>query len=138
MIKIKKFLGLILFVFVGVLALASCNSNNSFGSFETKYYGGQTLKGDLYKSNQYNNYYFVTDSKVYMITFTKTEEGKKEPKFNDLNCEKINDDTWAYQSLGNINYILLLNDGHELIITKGDYVYVYTKTDHIEIDEVVS
>lgn len=108
-----------------------------FYSFETKY-SDETLNGDLYKSNQYNNYYFVTDSKVYMITFTKTVEGKKEPKFNDLNCEKINDDTWAYQSLGNINYILLLNDGHELIITKGDYIYVYTKTDHIEIDEVVS
>ena len=137
MIKIKKFLGLILFVFVGVLALSSCNSNNSFGSFETKY-SDETLKGDLYKSNQYNNYYFVTDSKVYMITFTKTAEGKKEPKFNDLNCEKINDDTWAYQSLGAINYILLLNDGQELIITMGDYIYVYTKTDHIEIDEVVS
>ena len=137
MIKIKKFLGLILFVFVGVLALSSCNSNNSFDSFETKY-SDETLKGDLYKSNQYNNYYFVTDSKVYMITFTKTAEGKKEPKFNDLNCEKINDDTWAYQSLGAINYILLLNDGQELIITMGDYIYVYTKTDHIEIDEVVS
>ena len=137
MIKIKKFLGLILFVFVGVLALSSCNSNNSFGSFETKY-SDETLKGDLYKSNQYNNYYFVTDSKVYMITFTKNAEGKKEPKFNDLNCEKINDDTWAYQSLGAINYILLLNDGQELIITMGDYIYVYTKTDHIEIDEVVS
>lgn len=137
MIKIKKFLGLILFVFVGVLALASCNSNNSFGSFETKYYGGQTLKGDLYKSNQYNNYYFVTDSKVYMITFTKNAEGKKEPIFNDLNCEKVNGDTWSYQSLGNINYILLLNNGNELIITTGDYVYVYIKTDHIEI-EVVS
>ena len=136
MIKIKKFLGLILFAFVGVLALASCNSNNSFGSFETKY-SDETLNGDLYKSNQYNNYYFVTDSKVYMITFTKTEEGKKEPKFNDLNCEKINDDTWSYQSLGNINYILLLNDGQELLITKGDYIYVYIKTDHIEIDEVV-
>ena len=135
--KIKKFLCLILFAFVGVLALANCNNNNSSGSFETKY-SDETLKGDLYKSNQYNNYYFVTDSKVYMITFTKTEEGKKEPKFNDLNCEKINDNTWAYQSLGNINYILLLTDGHELIITKGDYVYVYTKTDHIEIDEVVS
>ena len=137
MIKIKKFLGLILFVFVGVLALANCNSNNSFGSFETQY-SDETLNGDLYKSNQYNNYYFVTDSKVYMITFTKTAEGKKEPKFNDLNCEKINDDTWAYQSLGAINYILLLNDGQELIITMGDYIYVYTKTDHIEIDEVVS
>ena len=135
--KIKKFLGLILFVFVGVLALVSCNSNNSFGSFETKY-SDETLNGDLYKSNQYNNYYFVTDSKVYMITFTKTAEGKKEHKFNDLNCEKINDDTWAYQSLGAINYILLLNDGQELIITMGDYIYVYTKTDHIEIDEVVS
>ena len=135
--KIKKFLGLILFVFVGVLALESCNSNNSFDSFETKY-SDETLNGYLYKSNQYNNYYFVTDSKVYMITFTKTEEGKKEPIFNDLNCEKVNGDTWSYQSLGNINYILLLNNGQEIIITKGDYVYVYTKTDHIEIDEVVS
>lgn len=134
--KIKKFLGLILFVFVGVLALASCNSNNSFDSFETKY-SDETLNGDLYKSNQYNNYYFVTDSKVYMITFTKTEEGKKEPIFNDLNCEKVNGDTWSYQSLGNINYILLLNNGQELIITTGDYIYVYIKTDHIEI-EVVS
>ena len=137
MIKIKKFLGLILFAFAGVLALSSCNSNNSFGSFETKY-SDETLKGDLYKNNQYNNYYFVTDSKVYMITFTKTAEGKKESKFNDLNCEKINDDTGAYKSLGVINYILLLNDGQELIITMGDYIYVYTKTDHIEIDEVVS
>ena len=108
-----------------------------FDSFETKY-SDETLKGDLYKSKQYNNYYFVTDSKVYMITFTKNEEGKKEPIFNDLNCEKINDDTWGYQNLGSINYILLLNDGNELIITKGDYLYVYTKTDHIEIDEVVS
>ena len=105
-----------------------------FGSFETKY-SDETLNGDLYKSNQYSNYYFVTDSKVYMITFTKTAEGKKEPVFNDLNCEKINDDTWAY---GNVNYILLLNDGQEIIITTGDYLYVYTKTDHIEIDEVVS
>lgn len=135
--KIKKFLGLILFVFVGVLALASCNSNNSFDSFETKY-SDETLNGDLYKSNQYNNYYFVTDSKVYMITFMKDAEGKKEPIFNDLNCEKINDDTWAYQSLGNLNYILLLNNGQELIITTGDYTYVYIKTDHIEMDEVVS
>ena len=134
--KIKKFLGLILFVFVVVLALASCNSNDSFDSFETQY-SDETLDGDLYKSNQYNNYYFVTDSKVYMITFTKTAEGKKEHVFNDLNCEKINDDTWAYQSLGSINYILLLNDGQELIITTGDYVYVYIKTDHIEMDEVV-
>lgn len=134
--KIKKFLGLILFVFVGVLALASCNSNNSFDSFETKY-SDETLNGDLYKSNQYNNYYLVADSKVYMITFTKTEEGKKEPLFNDLNCEKVNDDTWAYQSLGNLNYILLLNNGQELIITTGDYTYVYIKTDHIEMDEVV-
>lgn len=135
--KIKKFLGLTLFVFVGVLALASCNSNNSFDSFETKY-SDETLNGDLYKSNQYNNYYFVTDSKVYMITFTKTAEGKKDPVFNDLNCEKINDDTWTYQSLGIMNYILLLNDGQELLITTGDYVYVYIKTDHIEMDEVVS
>ena len=135
--KIKKFLGLILFVFVGVLALASCNSTDSFGSFETQY-SDEILKGDLYKSNQYNNYYFVTESKVYMITFTKNAEGKKEPIFNDLNCEKINDDTWGYQNLGNINYILLLNDGQELIITKGDYVYVYIKTDHFEEDEVVS
>ena len=135
--KIKKFLSLILFVFVGVLALASCNTNDSFDSFETKY-SDETLNGYLYKSNQYNNYYFVTDSNVYMITFTKTAEGKKDPIFNDLNCEKINDDTWAYQSLGSINYILLLNDGHELIITTGDYVYVYIKTDHIEMDEVVS
>lgn len=135
--KIKKFLGLTLFVFVGVLALASCNSNNSFDSFETKY-SDETLNGDLYKSNQYNNYYFVTDSKVYMITFMKDAEGKKEPIFNDLNCEKINDDTWTYQSLGNLNYILLLNNGQELIITTGDYVYVYIKTDHIEMDEVVS
>lgn len=134
--KIKKVLGLILFVFVGGIALASCNSNNSFDSFETKY-SDETLNGDLYKSNQYNNYYFVTDSKVYMITFNKTEECKKEPIFNDLNCEKINDDTWSYQSLGNINYILLLNNGNELIITTGDYIYVYIKTDHIEI-EVVS
>ena len=108
-----------------------------FYSFETKY-SDETLKGDLYKSNQYSNYYFITDSKVYMITFTKTAEGKKEPIFNDLNCEKINDDTWGYQNLGNINYILLLNDGQELIITKGDYLYVYIKTDHIEEDEVVS
>ena len=107
-----------------------------FGSFETKY-SDETLNGDLYKSNQYNNYYFVTDSNVYMITFTKTAEGKKEPVFNDLNCEKINDDTFAYQNLGSINYILLLNDGQELIITTGDYVYVYIKTDHIEMDEVV-
>ena len=135
--KIKKFLCLILFVFIGVLALSSCNSNNSFGSFETKY-SDETLKGYLYKSNQYNNYYFVTDSNVYMITFNTTAEGKKEPVFNDLNCEKINDDTWAYQSLGNLNYILLLNDGKELIITTGDYVYVYIKTDHIEIEDVVS
>ena len=135
--KIKKFLGLILFVFVGVLALASCNSNDSFDSFETQY-SDETLNGDLYKSNQYNNYYFLTESKAYMITFTKNAEGKKEPLFNDLNCEKINDDTWAYQSLGNINYILLLNDGQELIITTGDYTYVYIKTDHIEMDEVVS
>ena len=134
--KIKKVLGLILFVFVGVLTLASCNSNNSFDSFETKY-GDETLNGYLYKSNQYNNYYFVTDSKVYMITFIKNSEGKKEPIFNDLNCEKVNGDTWSYQSLGNINYILLLNNGQELIITTGDYVYVYIKTDHIEI-EVVS
>lgn len=134
--KIKKVLCLVLFVFVGVLALASCNSNDSFDSFETQYID-ETLNGVLYKSNQYNNYYFVTDSKVYMITFTKNEEGKKEPLFNDLNCEKINGDTWTYQSLGNINYILLLNDGHELIITTGDYTYVYIKTDHIEI-EVVS
>ena len=135
--KIKKILGLILFVFVGVLALASCNSNDSFDSFETQY-SDETLNGDLYKSNQYNNYYFVTDSKVYMITFIKNAEGKKEPTFNDLNCEKVNADTWSYQSLGNINYILLLNDGKELIITTGDYVYVYIKTDHIEMDEVVS
>lgn len=134
--KINKFLGLVLFVFVGVLALVSCNSNNSFDSFETKY-SDETLNGDLYKSNQYNNYYFVTDSKVYMITFMKDAEGKKEPIFNDLNCEKINSDTWTYQSLGNLNYILLLNDGQELLITTGDYIYVYTKTDHIEI-EVVS
>ena len=28
-----------------------------YGSFETKY-SDETLKGDLYKSNQYNNYYF--------------------------------------------------------------------------------
>lgn len=131
--KIKKFLGLILFVFVGVLALASCNSNDSFDSFETQY-SDETLKGELYKSNQYNNYYLVADSKVYMITFTKTAEGKKEPLFNDLNCEKVNDDTWTYQSLGSINYILLLNNGNELIITTGDYVYVYIKTDHMEIE----
>ena len=131
--KIKKFLCLILFVFVGVFTLASCNSTDSFSSFETKY-SDETLNGDLYKSNQYNNYYFVTDSKVYMITFTKTAEGKKEPIFNDLNCEKVNGDTWSYQSLGNINYILILNNGNELIITTGDYVYVYIKTDHIEIE----
>ena len=102
-----------------------------FDSFETQY-SDETLNGDLYKSNQYNNYYFLTESKAYMITFTKTAEGKKEPIFNDLNCEKINDDTWAY---GNINYILLLNDGQEIIITTGDYVYVYTKTDHIEEEQ---
>lgn len=130
--KIKKFLGLVLFVFFGVLTLASCSSNDSF---ETKY-SDETLNGDLYKSNQYNNYYFVTDSKVYMITFTKNAEGKKDPIFNDLNCEKVNGDTWSYQSLGNINYILLLNNGNELIITTGDYVYVYIKTDHIEIEVV--
>ena len=106
---------------------------SKFYSFETQQ-SGQTLNGYLYKSNQYNNYYFLTESKAYMITFTKNAEGKKEPVFNDLNCEKINDDTWAYQSLGNINYILLLNDGQELIITTGDYVYVYIKTDHIEME----
>ena len=102
-----------------------------FDSFETKN-NDETLKGELYKSNQYNNYYLVADSNVYMITFTTTAEGKKEPIYNDLNCEKINDDTLAYQSLGSMNYILLLNDGQELIITTGDYTYVYTKTDHIE------
>ena len=104
-----------------------------FGSFETQY-SDETLNGELYKSNQYNNYYLVADSNVYMITFTTTAEGKKESIYNDLNCEKINDDTWAYQSLGSINYILLLNDGKELIITTGDYTYVYTKTDHIEME----
>lgn len=131
--KIKKILGLILFAFIGVLALASCNSNNSFGSFQTQY-RDETLKGDLYKSMQYENYYFVTDSKVYMITFMKTAEDKKEPIFDDLKCEKINDDTWAYQRLGKINYILLLNNGQELISTSGDYVYFYIKTDHIEVE----
>ena len=126
--KIKKFLGLILFAFIGVLALASCNSK---GSFETQYYD-QTLKGDLYVSH-YNQYYLITDSKVYMITFMQTAEDKKEPRFNDLKCEKINDDTWTYQRLGSINYILLLNNGQELISTSGDYVYFYIKTDHIEV-----
>ena len=57
---------------------------------------------------------------------------------NETKGEKRNDDTWSYQSLGNINYILLLNDGQELIITTGDYTYVYIKTNHIEMDEVVS
>ena len=104
-----------------------------FDSFETKN-NDETLNGDLYKSNQYNNYYFLTESKAYMITFAKNAEGKKEPLFNDLNCEKVNGDTWSYQSLGNINYILLLNNGQELIITTGDYTYVYIKTDHIEME----
>lgn len=131
--KIKKFLGLILFAFVGVLALASCNST---GSFETQYYD-QTFKGDLYV-NSYNQYYLFSDSKIYTVGLIESKSGGKEPYFSEfrgVNLEKLDNNTWVYQDyLGaSKNYFIFINDGQELLKTSGgDYVSVYIKTDHIE------
>ena len=135
--KIKKFLGLILFVFIGVLALASCNSNNSIDSFETKYYGGQTLRGDLYV-NSFNQYYLFSDSKIYTIRLFENKSGGKEidiSEFRGVNLEKMDNNTWVYQDYFGApkNYFIFINDGQELLtISSGDYVSIYVKTDHIE------
>lgn len=130
--KIKQILGLILLAFIGVLALASCNST---GSFETQHYG-QTLKGDLYV-NSYNQYYLFSDSKIYTIRLFENKSGGKEPYFSEfrgVNLEKMDNNTWVYQDyLGaSKNYFIFINDGQELLQTSGDYVSVYVKTDHIE------
>lgn len=132
--KIKKFLGLILFAFIGVLALASCNSK---GSFETQYYGGQTFNGDLYVSH-YNDYYLFSDSKIYTVGLIENISGEKEfyiSELNIVNLEKIDNNTWVYQKYigASKTYFIFINDGQELLqISSGDYVSVYVKTDHIE------
>ena len=131
--KIKKFLGLILFAFIGVLALASCNSK---GSFETTLYGN-TYKGDLYRSAN-NDYLLISDSKFYSVEIIE-QEGREKfviiSELNIVNLEKLDDNTWVYQRYGGSprTYIVLINNGQELLqIYSGDYVSVYIKTDHIE------
>lgn len=131
--KIKKILGLILFAFIGVLALASCNSK---GSFETTLYG-KTYKGDLYRSAN-NDYLLISDSKFYSVEIIE-QEGREKfviiSELNIVNLEKLDDNTWVYQRyVGSPRiYIVLINNGQELLqIYSGDYVSVYIKTDHIE------
>lgn len=134
--KIKQILGLVLFAFIGVLALASCNSK---GSFETQYYGGQTFKGDLYV-NSFNQYYLFSDSKIYTIRLFENKSGGKEidiSEFRGVNIEKMDNNTWVYQDYFGApkNYFIFINDGQELLtISSGDYVSVYVKTDHIEVE----
>lgn len=120
--KIKKILGFIVFAFVCVLALASCG-----GSFETKV-DDITYSGDLYV-NAYNNYCLISGDKIYSIQIYKNNN-QKELKIDDLRYEKVDDYTWKK---GFDSYFVLINNGQELMGIGGtNYVYFYTKTDHIE------
>ena len=132
--KIKKILGLILFAFIGVLALASCNST---GSFETTLYG-KTYKGDLYR-NANNGYLLISDSKFYSVEVIEQEDREKFiyiSELNIVNLKKLDDNTWVYQRYGGSprTYIVLINNGQELlsIYTGSSSTIVYVKTDHIE------
>ena len=132
--KIKRILGLILFAFIGVLALASCNSKESF---ETTLYG-KTYKGDLYRTVD-NGYLLISDSKFYRVEVIEYDRGKilDISELNIVNLEKLDDNTWVYQRYGGSprTYIVLINNGQELLqIYSGDYVSVYLKTDHIEVE----
>lgn len=124
--KIKKILGLILFAFVCVLALASCGNSN--GTFQT-YYNGQIHKGELYVS-RYNDYYLVSGEKIYLIKVVNDNNGEKTTVMSDTRSEKLDDNTWYFAQ--NHVWYVLINNGQELMITDISATWIYTKTDHIE------
>ena len=123
--KIKRILGLILFAFIGVLALASCNSK---GNFQTDIFG-KTYSGNLYKNHlSANDYYLISDSMIYSVRYVDYRETKY-LSFEETKYEKIDDNTWQDGS----RFMMLVNNGQELMYVSRDYgSIVYTKTDHIE------
>lgn len=125
--KIKKFLGLIVFAFACVLALASCGSKEN--KYEIKFYD-RTYSGDLYVQ-EYNNFYIlISDEKLYQIEVTGSMNSYNGIVIREVpECIKIDDYTWKN---GNGCYVLI-NGGQELLFVgvRGN-VYFYIKTDHIE------
>ena len=123
--RIKKILGLIGFAFACVLALASCGK----GTFQTEYYGN-TYSGDLYISaSTENHYYLVSNDKIYQISFN----GNKTLYLRDAEFEKIDDNSWKSEKQYPRNYIILINNGQELMyVSNNGATSVYTRTDHIE------
>lgn len=124
--KIKKILGFIVFAFVCVLALASCGNSND--TFKT-YYNGQIHKGELYVSI-YNNYYLVSDEKIYLISVVNDNNGEKTTVMSDTRSEKIDVNTWYFAQ--NHTWYVLINNGQELLTTNIEATWIYIKTDHIE------
>ena len=123
--KIKKLLGLILFAFVCVLALASCKK----GNFEIEY-EGKTYSGDLYGSNRYNHYYLFSNDKIYLIEIVNDNNNEKTTKISDTKSEKLDDNTW-FLTQNHVCYVLI-NNGQELMITGISSTWIYIKTDHIK------
>ena len=124
--KIKKILGLILFVFVCVLALASCKK----GNFEVKYYD-RTYSGDLYVEEMDNYYILISGDKIYEIEVTKAMNTYNGMIINEVNVVRIDDYTWKYNN--NYFYYVLINNGQELLfLSSRGQVTFYIKTDHIE------
>lgn len=126
--KIKKILGLILFTFACVLALASCGS----GTFQTEYFG-RTYSGDLYVNG--GSYYLISGDMVYSVKLITDNNGEKTIYISELHnyVERIDDYTLMQRYNGySTNYYLLINGGQELLVLSGDYTYIYFKTDHIE------
>lgn len=123
--KIKKFLGLIVFAFICVLALASCKK----GNFEIEC-EGKTYSGDLYGSNRYNHYYLFSNDKIYLIEIGNDNNNDKTTKIRDTKSEKIDVNTWYFAQ--NHEWYVLINNGQELMITDISATWIYIKTDHIK------
>ncbi len=127
--RIRKLLGSIGAILLGVVFLASCNSK---GSFETKY-GGKTYSGSLYQYDYsyYSGgflYYLVSDSKIYSI-WTSIYEGVNKFTVSETNFIRIDANTWQNEN----KFLTLINDGQELMYANGTYgVTIYTKVDHIK------
>lgn len=120
--KIKKILGLILFAFIGVLALASCKKSN----FEIEY-EGKTYSGDLYYGNYLNDYLLVSETNMYQITFVM-DNGKSRIWLRDRGYQKIDANTWEHPI--DYTYYVLINNGQEIIAREG--LMIYIKTDYIK------
>lgn len=125
--KIKKILGLIVFAFACVLALASCGKS---GNFQIEQYG-KTYSGDLYQAQ--NNGICVliseSDSRIYIISYTSAEvEGHL--LIEEYKYEKKDNNTYKLNSSNGIYYVLI-NNGQELLGISTGSTWLYIKTDHI-------